>query len=410
MGDNQRGSIKSVLIWLLILFVILGGTWVFLFYFFGLPIPLLTFFGWGNVYYECIPHECSELKEENNCNVAVVASQHRNCLWIENTCKKDTCASYNTQTSCKNALLGRKCSWIKNKCQELSCRNYKTEDSCNLQQGTLSDMDCIWGGNYCEERKCSSLETEELCQNAPTELGCRWVDSDKRCTEKKCYDYANKKTCEEKSFCKWENLGTPNEECGYKRCEDYTKESNCLKDSSGCVWYNNRCGDENCGGSFYANKEKCESLYLEQGCTWDKEKEDCQSVKESCNYYKNKTICEILPLCLWSEEMEGCTVKRKCSDYRYDYAGCTDETDNLECTWSDNPDAYFGPCIRKTCNGYDKRGSCLNISKDLNCDWIRNKCRSRGEALCRELKSLQCNGHPLCKWQKVYKPPRLRWQ
>src|SRR3989338_5755948 len=204
MGDNQRGSIKSVLIWLLILFVILGGTWVFLFYFFGLPIPLLTFFGWGNVYYECIPHECSELKEENNCNVAVVASQHRNCLWIENTCKKDTCASYNTQTSCKNALLGRKCSWI----------------------------------------------------------------------------------------------------------------------------------------------------------------------------------------------------KRKGSDYRYDYAGCTDETDNLECTWSDNPDAYFGPCIRKTCNGYDKRGSCLNISKDLNCDWIRNKCRSRGEALCRELKSLQCNGHPLCKWQK----------
>ncbi len=394
MRFNKRGWLKTTFIVLGVIILGIGS----LFYFFGLPLPMPTLFDWGSIQYKCIPLECPELKEENACNMTVT------CLWTENTCKENMCASYTTQTSCKNALLGRKCSWIKDKCQESSCRNYKTEDSCNLEHGTFSDMDCIWVVNYCKERECSSFEAEGSCQNAPTELDCKWVDSDKRCSEKMCYDYINKETCEEKSFCKWENGGIDYEGCSFKSCEDHVEESNCLRAPGGCTWYNHQCVDDNCGGSLYANEKNCEGLYLEQGCTWDKKTEECQSPKESCNYYKNKTVCGILPLCLWSEEMKACIAKitKECRRYKYDYAACINETDDLECTWTDNPMDYqkSDRCISKTCSNYNKKEPCLNTPKNWNCRWIEgNRCRPIGGYLCRELKSLQCNDYPLCKWQ-----------
>ncbi len=404
MGDNKKGSVKSVLVGLLVTGVIFFGIYFFMFYFFGLSLPMPTLFGWGSIHYECVPHECSELKEENVCNVAVT-SQHRPCQWIENTCKKNECASYTTQTSCKNALLGLKCSWIEDSCRDSLCSNYKNEDSCNLGYGTASEGGCIWVVNHCKERKCSSFETEGLCQNVPEELNCKWSYFNKHCEKKTCYDYTDKETCKKDSFCKWEKNGIYNETCFWKRCEDHTEEFNCLRVPGGCNWYNNRCVKNNCGGSLYANEENCKSLYQEQGCTWDKEGGICLSPREDCNRYKNETICMILPFCSWSEELDECIAKKtkECRKYKYDYTACIDETDDLECAWKDND--FGSPCIEKNCWDYNQKKSCLTTPRELNCDWVGNKCRPRGEFLCRELKSLQCNNHPLCKWQKDYSFP-----
>ena len=203
-------------------------------------------------------------------------------------------------------------------------------------------------------------------------------------------------------------------------CWSIDNETTCGA-TTGCMWYSDSgttgawCEQRGCWD--YWTSETCGSA---SGCSWN-EAGYCQEV--DCDSYSDSSTCQTNG-CTW--EAYGWCEEAGCWNYYNDEAGCTNESDDLNCEYNSPYCVELGPwdyqtqeaceaasytwsseswCEKESCWNYETQEACLadangyNAIEWGNCSWdaVANHCYLTE---CGDISdSSECSSQTRCQWR-----------